>query len=184
MKVAQSCLTLCHPKNYTVHGILQARILEWAAFPFSRGSSWPRNWTSVSCTAGGFFTKWAKGRGRGKAIVWQMTGGMSSHRNDLHWPFSLVIVHSVQQCAALCCALDPLDPKHLKHGGPWVPRNQRQDWQSAQRPSVHWLNKWASEWIHPFFDNFEESSDEWLKSDHKSSRRNSVLYPFLHFLHL
>ena len=39
---------------YTVHGILQARILEWVAYPFSRTSSWPRNWTRVSCIAGGF----------------------------------------------------------------------------------------------------------------------------------
>ena len=39
---------------YTVHGILQARILEWVAYPFSRSSSWPRNWTRVSCIAGGF----------------------------------------------------------------------------------------------------------------------------------
>ena len=38
-KVAQSCPTLCDPMDYTVHGILQARILEWVAFPFSRGSS-------------------------------------------------------------------------------------------------------------------------------------------------
>ena len=38
---------------------LQARILEWAAFPFFRGSSQPRNWTGVSCIARGFFTKWA-----------------------------------------------------------------------------------------------------------------------------
>ena len=41
---------------YTIHGILQARILEWAAFPFSRGSSQPRDQTQVSCIAGGFFT--------------------------------------------------------------------------------------------------------------------------------
>ena len=39
MKVTQSCLTLCNPLDYTIHGILQARVLEWAAFPFSRGSS-------------------------------------------------------------------------------------------------------------------------------------------------
>ena len=43
VKVAQSCLTLCDPMDYTVHGILQARILEWVAFPFSRGSSQPRD---------------------------------------------------------------------------------------------------------------------------------------------
>ena len=41
VKVAQSCPTLCDPMDYTVHGILQARILEWVAFPFSR-SSQPR----------------------------------------------------------------------------------------------------------------------------------------------
>ena len=39
VKVAQSCPTLCDPMDYIVHGILQARILEWVAFPFSRGSS-------------------------------------------------------------------------------------------------------------------------------------------------
>ena len=43
VKVAQSFLTLCDPTDYTVHGILQARILEWVAFPFSRGSSQPRS---------------------------------------------------------------------------------------------------------------------------------------------
>ena len=45
---------LSPPKDYTVHGILQARILEWVAFPFSRGSSQPRGRTQVSCMAGGF----------------------------------------------------------------------------------------------------------------------------------
>ena len=39
VKVAQLCLTLCDPMDYTVHGILQARILEWVTFPFFRGSS-------------------------------------------------------------------------------------------------------------------------------------------------
>ena len=43
MKVTQSCLTLCYPMDYTLLGILQARILEWVAFPFSRGSFQPRS---------------------------------------------------------------------------------------------------------------------------------------------
>ena len=59
VKVAQLCPTLCDPMDYTVHRILQARILEWVASPFSRGSSQPREWTQVSCIAGGFFTSWA-----------------------------------------------------------------------------------------------------------------------------
>ena len=51
--VTQSCLTLCSPMDcsppgFSVHGILQARILEWVAIPFSRGSSQPRAWTWVS----------------------------------------------------------------------------------------------------------------------------------------
>ena len=60
MKVTWSCLTLCNPMdNYTVHGILQARILEWVAIPFSRGSSQPRDQTQVSHIADRFFTSWA-----------------------------------------------------------------------------------------------------------------------------
>ena len=56
VKVAQSCLTLCDPMHYTVHGILQATILEWVALLFSRGSSQPRDRTQVSRTVGRFFT--------------------------------------------------------------------------------------------------------------------------------
>ena len=60
----QSCSTLCDPMDYSppvscVHGILQARILQWVALPSSRGSSWPRDQTRVSsssCIVGGFFT--------------------------------------------------------------------------------------------------------------------------------
>ena len=48
--------SLCDPMDYTVDGILQARILEWVAFPFSRGSSQPRDRTNVSLIAGRFFT--------------------------------------------------------------------------------------------------------------------------------
>ena len=59
VKITHLCPTLCDPMDYTVPGILQARILEWVAFPFSRGSSQPRDRTQVSCTARGFFTSWA-----------------------------------------------------------------------------------------------------------------------------
>jgi len=58
MNVTQSCPTLWDPMDYTVHGILQARILEWVGFSFSRGSSQPRDKTQVSHIAGGFFTSW------------------------------------------------------------------------------------------------------------------------------
>ena len=59
--VTQSCPTLCYPMDCSlpsssVHGILQARILEWVAFPFSRGSFQPRDQTQVSHIADEFFT--------------------------------------------------------------------------------------------------------------------------------
>ena len=61
MLVVQLCLTLCNPMDCSppgssIHWILQTRILELVAFPFSSGSSRPRNQTGVSCIAGGFFT--------------------------------------------------------------------------------------------------------------------------------
>ena len=56
VKVTQLSLTFCDPMDYTVHGILQARILDWAAVSFSRGSSQPRDWTQVSHIVGRFFT--------------------------------------------------------------------------------------------------------------------------------
>ena len=59
VKVVQLCPTLCDPVYSIVHDILQARILEWVPFPFSRGSSQPRDWTQVSCIADGFLTSWA-----------------------------------------------------------------------------------------------------------------------------
>ena len=63
-EVAQSCLTLCDPVDCSppgsyVHGILQARILEWVAISFSRGSSQPRDRTQVSLIAGRLFNLWA-----------------------------------------------------------------------------------------------------------------------------
>ena len=62
--VAQACLTLCNPMHCSppgssVHGIFQARILEWVAISFSRESSHHRNRTQVSCIAGSFFTLWS-----------------------------------------------------------------------------------------------------------------------------
>ena len=62
-EVAQSCLTLCDPVDCSppgssIHGFSQARILEWVAISFSRGSSWPRNQTHISLIAGRCFNLW------------------------------------------------------------------------------------------------------------------------------
>jgi len=63
-EVTQSCLTLCDPmdcslQDFSVHGILQARVLEWVTISFSRGSSWPRDRTQVSLIGGRHFNLWA-----------------------------------------------------------------------------------------------------------------------------
>ena len=63
-EVTQSCLTLFDPMDCSlpgssVHGIFQARVLEWVVIFFSKESSWPKDWTWVSCIAGRSFTVWA-----------------------------------------------------------------------------------------------------------------------------
>ena len=77
--VTQSCLTLCAAMDcfspgFSDHGILQARILEWIAIPFFRGSSWPRDWTQVSCIAGWLFTTWAT---REALCIWNCLNSLS-----------------------------------------------------------------------------------------------------------
>ena len=62
--VSQSCLTLCNPMDCSppdssVHRILQARLLKWVAISFSRASSWPRDWTSISCVGRRILYHWA-----------------------------------------------------------------------------------------------------------------------------
>ena len=63
------------------------RILEWVAYPFCRGSSWPRNWTRVSCIAGGFFTNWAMRKPillekRRKWRTWRFKWSLSKDSNS------------------------------------------------------------------------------------------------------
>ena len=73
-KVAQSCLTLCNPVDCSlpgssIHEILQAKILEWVAISFSRGSSWTRDWTQVSHIAGRCFNLWATREAPGSTVI-------------------------------------------------------------------------------------------------------------------
>ena len=89
-EVAQLCPTLCDSMDYSppgssIHGILQARILQWVAISFSRGSSWPRDWTRVSCIAGRCFTIWATRKAHRLANGWGLDPG-----NSGAGPYSLV----------------------------------------------------------------------------------------------
>ena len=70
----------CSPPGSFVHGILQARILEWEAIPFSRGSSWPRDRTQVFCIAGGFFTIWATREAKKNIFLFSSVQSLSGVR--------------------------------------------------------------------------------------------------------
>ena len=85
--------------------ILQARILEWVAIPFSRGSSWPKDWTEVSCIAGRFFTIWA---------TREALGILSKHRfwsKKLEWGRRMCISDKLPDEVRL---LVPLSSKYLE----------------------------------------------------------------------
>ena len=99
-EVAQSCLTLsdpmdCSPPGSSVHGIFQARILEWAAISFSRGSSQPRDRTRVSCVADRHFTVWATREARRSLETNQKFTVLFSSINRL---FSIFYLDSVALC--------------------------------------------------------------------------------------
>ena len=70
----------CSLAGSSVHGILQVRILEWAAISFSRGSSHPRDWTQVSCIAGKFFANWAMREA--PVLKWSFSGDWGGQREE------------------------------------------------------------------------------------------------------
>ena len=108
--VAQSCPTLCNsmdrsPPVSSIHEILQARILEWEDFPFSRGSSQPRDQTLVSCIAGGFFTVWTRSKDGGAySSPWQLPSFFSL----TSWMFPALPLTTGRTCP-------PNSPQALRH---------------------------------------------------------------------
>ena len=127
------------PMDYTVHGILSARLLEWVAFPFSRGSSQPRGWIQVSHTAGRFFTSWAT-REAQNASVCMNTGvgsvgedsweslGMQGDPTSPSWRKSVLNIPWKDGCwswnsntLAMWCE----EPTHLRR--PWSGKDWRQE---------------------------------------------------------
>ena len=83
------------PWTYTVHRILQARILKWVAFPFSRVSSQPRDWTQVSCTAGRLFTSWATRKAQEYWNVWPIPSPVHLPDQGIKWGFPALQVDSL-----------------------------------------------------------------------------------------
>jgi len=73
------------PWTYTVHYFLQGRILEWVAFPFSRGSSQPRDWTQVSGIAGRFFTSWSTREAQASWVIFWKTKVIKIEKEPKLW---------------------------------------------------------------------------------------------------
>ena len=120
VKVAQSRLALCDLLDYIIHEILQARILEWVAFPFSRGFSKPRDQTQVSCIAGGFFTSWASREAQ---------CSVNSHI------FREILQNSPSQASAICEPWTPWYQAGFRKG-----RGNRD-----QIANIHWITEKARE---------------------------------------
>ena len=104
--VAQLCLTFCNPTDCSppdssVYGILQAKVLEWIAIPFTRGSSRPRYETLVSFIAGRFFTIWVTG----KSLVtrdkdWLFTSQQGAGYECLSWTPPVSYLRRLTDCKA------------------------------------------------------------------------------------
>ena len=102
MKVTQLCPTLCDPMDYIVHGILQARILEWVAFPISRGYSQPRDQIQVFRIAGGCFTHRCSLNSSCRKLVPGSPVVIESNISA-NWVF-IILIHTFPS-NGLCCIL-------------------------------------------------------------------------------
>ena len=151
--------TLCDPVDYIVCGILQARILKWVAFPFSSGSSRPRNQTGISCIADRFFTNWANDKPiqhikkqrhhlADKGLYSQSGGFSSSHVWiwDLdhkegwvlkNWCFQIVVLERTLKSPLNCKEIKPVNPKGNQ---PWCwSPNTLATWCEEL---THWKKPW------------------------------------------
>ena len=95
----QLCLNLCDPMDFSslgsyIHGISQVRSLEWVTIPFSRGCSWPRDWTWVACLAGTFVTEWATREAPTTLYLFSYWKVSNSVNNLLLWTNIVVFTHS------------------------------------------------------------------------------------------
>ena len=129
-KLLQSCPTLCYLMDcslpiFSVRGIVQARILEWVAISFSRGSSWSRNQTCVSCiscTAGRFFTTelWGKPQSNIAVNQLKMTGIDNISQNKFtgeEWKSkSIQCLQILEPCM---CLTNKLTIEYMHHNTLW-----------------------------------------------------------------
>ena len=143
-EVAQLCPTLCDPMDcnlpgFSIHGILQARILEWVTISFSRGSSWPRDWTRASSIGGRRFNLWAT---REAPTTYKVMSKWSIVRNVVLSVVNKLTYTSVQfSCSVMS---DPLQPHELQHARPPCP---------SSTPGVYPNSCPSSRYCHPIISS-------------------------------
>ena len=129
----------CSPPGFSVLGILQARILEWVAMPSSRRSSWPRDWSWVSCTASRFFTNWASSEALSQEGMW------ACHHKEgwmpKNWWFWTLVLEETLETPLDCKEIKPVNPKGNQ---PWI-FIERTD-AEAEAPILwpHDVNSWLT----------------------------------------
>ena len=138
--VAHSCLTLCDPigcspPGSSVHGILHARILEWVENPFSRGSSWPRDWTWVSHIADRFFTIWIARETRYPLYLYSNNWW---NRTNPAVAAAAAPAKSLQSCPTLC---DPIDGSPPGSAVPGIFQARTLEW-----VAISFSNAWKWKW--------------------------------------
>ena len=116
VSVTQPCPTFCDPMDCSspgsfVHGILQARILEWVAILFSKGSSQPRDWTWVSLIAGRFFAIWAT---RETDLLFKITRASGYYGGQFQTVVPLTLVFGIRTPITCFQVLD--SPLHTNKG--------------------------------------------------------------------
>ena len=150
VKVIQPCPALCNPMDCTVHEILQARILEWVAFSFSRASSQPRNRTQVSHIAGRFFTNWGTRRAQVQNPVLSFTIEWTGE-NYLHTAGlkkKILIVFLSKSCYE---SLNRTHSSTLAWKTPWTEERGRLQSMGSQRVGHDWATSLSlSPWVKCF----------------------------------
>ena len=151
----------CSLPSSSVHGISQARILEWVAISFSRGSFWPRDWTQVSCIVSRCFTVWVT-----REVQWPIFGSITNIRmptGSLGW----FVLWRLQFGSRLTLRREEID---------WISYSVIQCARASQRTSMHTL-KWAHEWWALAYFCFMRSYCEW--KEHCTWRREFLVLAFL-----
>ena len=172
-EISQSFLTLCDPMDCSlpgsyVHGIFQARILEWVAISFSRRSSWPRDWIQVSSIVSRRFTIWAT---REVSWVWEVDHKEGSAQKN--WCFRTV---ALEKTLASPLDFKEIQSVHPKGNQSWIFIGRTEcflnacwSWSSnisvtwCEEPT-HWKRPWCWERLRSRGEGDDRGWDYWIAS--------------------